>query len=110
MGILCALTLGLSCGEEMTGGGDPPLDNSVADLALKDTEPPDTFSPDAPPGAMELVSGGITTLGGWVATDTKLEGTPDFEISEDGLVTTGVHGEQCTTDKTLCITEGGFIP
>ena len=43
-------------------------------------------------------------------TETKLEGKPDFEITEDGLEYLGVHGDQCTGDKVLCISEGGFAP
>jgi len=106
----CALVLGMSCGEEFSGSGDTPPDTRVKDLALKDGEPSDFPGPDAPSGAMELVSGGITTLGGLALTETKLEGKPDFEVTDDGLVYLGALGAQCDSDQTVCITEGGFIP
>lgn len=106
IGVICALALGLSCGDEFTNTADfgLPADTGAADGVT------DTVGSDAAPGTLELVSGGISTLGGISMTETKLEGKPDYEVTDDGLEYSGVHGDQCTADKVLCITEGGFIP
>ncbi len=101
-----ALCMGLSCGGEFSNNGEVPVDTGAADALLADG-----VGVDGPlPGVIELVSGGITSLGGVTATETKLEKKPDFEITDDGFEYAGVHGDQCTKDGALCITEGGFAP
>ena len=60
IGVICALALGLSCGDEFTNTADfgLPADTGAADGVT------DTVGSDAAPGTLELVSGGISTLGG----------------------------------------------
>ena len=107
---ICTLALGLSCGEGFTNIGGLPQDGSAGDYQLGDSWFGDRGAADAQPGAIELVSGSISSLGGISATETKLEVKPDFEVTDDGLEYSGIHGVQCTADKVLCITEGGFAP
>ena len=109
--VICALGLGVSCEGEFTSTDDPTRDTGFKDALTADLWVGDLSETDgAQPGVIELVSGGVSTLGGLAMTETKLEGKPDFEITEDGLEYLGVHGDQCAGDKVLCISEGGFAP
>ncbi len=71
----------------------------------------DGEAPDIQLGVIELEEGFVSTLGGpGSATGSGFEGHPDYEVFDDGLEYSGVHGAQCTAELDLCITEGGIVP
>lgn len=104
--ILCTFCWSLNCGEEFSISDGP-----LQDRGLKDLPPEDLPPEDLPlPGELELAYGSVSTVGGAATTPAKLEGEPDFEIADDGLEYTGVHGDQCTINQAWCISEGGILP
>lgn len=106
--LLCGLGLGLSC---VSGDGFVADDGLVSGDVQTVDFVTDGVAPDLISGAIVLEEGHISTLGGpGSATLELLEGKPDFEVSEDGLEYSGVHGALCSADQDYCITEGGIAP
>lgn len=106
--IVCVIGLALNCagGDEFAGGDGSGAGDGFLDGLVIDSE-----SPDLVPGVIELAEGHVSTLGGPAsATKEMVEGGPDFEIVDDGLEYSGMHGAQCSAAQNLCITEGGIVP